>query len=63
MGKCKRCGKEVKFPIMLHSTCWELEVQRVAEKIFNLFPSDKNHTTISRFTVKQIIKEMTEGRK
>lgn len=31
MGKCKRCGKEVRFPIMLHSTCWELEVSRVAE--------------------------------
>ena len=31
MGKCKRCGKEVKFPIMLHSTCWETEVGKVVE--------------------------------
>ena len=30
MGKCKRCGREVKFPIMLHSTCWELEFEKVA---------------------------------
>ena len=31
MGKCKRCGKEVKFPIMLHSACWETEVGKVVE--------------------------------
>ena len=31
MRKCKRCGKEVKFPIMLHETCWELEFEKVAE--------------------------------
>ena len=31
MGKCKRCGTEVKFPIMLHSACWETEVSKVAE--------------------------------
>lgn len=37
MGKCKRCGKEVKFQsskasfIMLHSACWETEVGNVVE--------------------------------
>lgn len=31
------------------------------QKVFDLFPADKNHTTISRFTIKQIAKEMKEG--
>jgi hypothetical protein len=35
-------------------------VREFAEKILNLFPSDKNHTTISRFAVKQITKELAE---
>ena len=28
------------------------------QKVFDLFPADKNHTTISRFTIKQIAKEL-----
>lgn len=35
-------------------------VKEFAERILNLFPSDKNYTTISRFAVKQITKELTE---
>lgn len=31
MDNCKRCGKPVKFPIMLHCTCWETEVSNAAE--------------------------------
>lgn len=37
-------------------------IKEFEKKIFDLFPADKNHTTISRFTVKQITKEMV-GRK
>lgn len=29
-----------------------------AEFIFSLFPADKNYTTISRFTIKQKLKEL-----
>ena len=32
-----------------------------ADRVFELFPYDKNHTTISRITIKQILKEMMEG--
>ena len=32
-----------------------------AERVFALFPCDKNITTISRFSVKQIVKEMVGG--
>ena len=31
------------------------------QKIFDLFPADKNYTTISRFTIKKIAKELKEG--
>ena len=31
MCKCKSCGEEVKFPIALHSACWELEIGKVVE--------------------------------
>lgn len=33
-------------------------VKEFAERILNLFPADKNFTTISRFTIRQILKEM-----
>ena len=33
-------------------------VKEFAEKVFELFPDDKNFTTISRFTIKHILKEM-----
>lgn len=35
-------------------------IKEFEHKILALFPADKNHTTISRFTIKQIVKEMTE---
>ena len=36
-------------------------IKEFENKILELFPFDKNFTTISRFTVKQITKEMTEA--
>lgn len=38
-------------------------IKEFENKILELFPSDKDFTTISRFAVKQITKEMTEQRK
>ena len=32
-------------------------VKEFAEKVFELFPADKDFTTISRFTIKHILKE------
>ena len=33
-------------------------VKEFAEKVFELFPADKDFTTISRFTIKHTLKEM-----
>lgn len=47
----------------VHWNDWEVKCRAIKEfehKILALFPADKNHTTISRFTIKQIIKELTE---
>ena len=30
-------------------------------KVLDLFPSDKNYTTVSKFSIKQIAKELKEG--
>jgi hypothetical protein len=38
-------------------------VRKMQERVEALFPSDKNYTTISRFSVKQIAKEMLGGEK
>ena len=38
-------------------------IKAYEDKILELFPCDKIFTTISRFTVKKIAKEMTEGEK
>jgi hypothetical protein len=36
-------------------------VREMQEKVLQLFPADKNFTTISRFSINQIAKEMLEG--
>jgi uncharacterized coiled-coil protein SlyX len=46
--------------IKTYGECMIEVVKEFAHKILALFPADKNHTTISRFTIKQIVKEMTE---
>lgn len=43
-----------------HSLIKSEAIKKFENKILELFPSDKDFTTISRFTVKHIAKEMTE---
>lgn len=38
-------------------------VRKMQERVLQLFPCDKKFTTISRFTIDQIAKEMLEGEK
>lgn len=35
-------------------------IKKFAKKLFELFPTDKKITTISRVTIKNIVKELTE---
>ena len=37
-------------------------INEFAEKVLQLFPFDKKYTTISRFAIKNIANEMTEGK-
>ena len=54
-------NSKYKWENKLDKTIKETESEAIKgfeDKILDLFPADKNHTTISRFTVKQIVKEM-----
>lgn len=44
--------------IKTYAECATVLVKEFAERVLDLFPADKNFTTISRFTVRQILKEM-----